>query len=113
MILICFSLGQIGFAVILIFFFYYFAIILIVGAQINAHFFEKHPPFDSPLGTYLSELNGQHSNSTELLHNDNNAQPSSTTSATNQQRKTGWMNKLWPCCKRTSVQPEPLENDRV
>ena len=48
-------LGLIGFAVILILFFYYFSIILILGAQINAYFFDRIPQLPEDLGTFSSE----------------------------------------------------------
>jgi len=52
--------GQIGFAVILLLFFYYFATILILGAEINAFFFENYQPFVDGLGTYLSQMHEEH-----------------------------------------------------
>ncbi|CAF2595208.1 unnamed protein product [Rotaria sp. Silwood2] len=48
-------LGLIGFAVILITFFYYFSIILILGAQINAYFFELIQPLPDDIGSFLSQ----------------------------------------------------------
>jgi YihY family inner membrane protein len=48
--------GQIGFAVILLLFLFYAAIILILGAQINAFFFEHIQPLPVPLGTFVSTL---------------------------------------------------------
>jgi YihY family inner membrane protein len=48
-------IGLIGFAVILITFFYYFSIILILGAQINAYFFERIQPLPDGLGTSLTK----------------------------------------------------------
>jgi len=48
--------GQIGFLIILILFLFYFAIILILGAQINAFFFEHIQPLPVPLGTFISKL---------------------------------------------------------
>jgi YihY family inner membrane protein len=48
--------GQIGFAVILILFLFYAATILILGAQINAFFFEHIQPLPVPLGTFVSTL---------------------------------------------------------
>lgn len=47
--------GQIGFIIILIFFLYYFAIILVLGAQINAFFFEHIQPLSYPLGTFINK----------------------------------------------------------
>ncbi|CAF1114669.1 unnamed protein product [Rotaria sordida] len=48
--------GQIGFAVIFILFLYYFALIIILGAQINAFFFDNYQPLVHGLGTCLSEV---------------------------------------------------------
>ena len=48
--------GQIGFAVILLLFLFYAAIILILGAQINAFFFEHIQPLPVSLGTFVSTL---------------------------------------------------------
>lgn len=48
--------GQIGFVVILILFLFYFAILLVLGAQINAFFFEHIPPLSHPLGTFVSRF---------------------------------------------------------
>ncbi|CAF0933329.1 unnamed protein product [Rotaria sordida] len=52
--------GQIGFAVILLLFFFYFATILILGAQINAFFFEHYQPLVDGLGTYISQMHQEH-----------------------------------------------------
>ena len=49
------NLGLIGFIIILILFFYYFAIILIIGAQINAHFFERYPQLYNVFRKYLTQ----------------------------------------------------------
>ena len=49
-------IGLIGFAVILITFFYYFGLIVIIGAQINAYFFERFQPFPDGLGTFVRQL---------------------------------------------------------
>ncbi|CAF1140294.1 unnamed protein product [Didymodactylos carnosus] len=46
--------GVIGFAVILLLFFYYFATILILGAQINAFFFEHIQPLKTEIGSFLN-----------------------------------------------------------
>ncbi|CAF0769108.1 unnamed protein product [Didymodactylos carnosus] len=54
--------GSIGFAVILLLFFYYFAVILILGAQINAFFFEHIPGLPDSLGTYVSKTFGEYMN---------------------------------------------------
>ncbi|CAF0974785.1 unnamed protein product [Adineta steineri] len=52
--------GQIGFAVILLLFFYYFATILILGAQINAFFYDDYQPLFEGLGTYISHMHDEH-----------------------------------------------------
>src|SRR6266487_4724566 len=51
--------GQIGFAVILLIFFYYFAVILLLGAEVNAHFFEKVQPLTNDLVTFISTMSGK------------------------------------------------------
>jgi YihY family inner membrane protein len=51
--------GQIGFAIILLAFFYYFAVILILGAEINAYFFEKVHPLPNDLATFVSTMAGR------------------------------------------------------
>lgn len=48
-------LGLIGFAILLILFFYYFGLVLILGAQINAYFFERHQPLPEDLATFTSQ----------------------------------------------------------
>jgi YihY family inner membrane protein len=48
--------GQIGFAIILLLFLYFAAIILILGAQVNAFFFEHIQPLPVPLGSFVSTL---------------------------------------------------------
>ena len=48
--------GQIGFAVILLLFLFYAAVILILGAQINAFFFEHIQPLPVSLGSFVSTL---------------------------------------------------------
>lgn len=49
-------IGLIGFAVILLTFFYYFGLIVILGAQVNAYFFERIQPFPDGLGTFISQV---------------------------------------------------------
>ena len=83
-------------------FFYYFSIILIIGAQINAHFFDKYPPLDTGLGTYLSQMYEEH-------HHDNIEQSSNDSP----KHTSGCINKLWPFNKRYSVQPLSDENNNV
>jgi len=48
--------GQIGFAIILLLFFYYFAVILILGAEINAFFFEGIKSLPNDLATFVSTM---------------------------------------------------------
>jgi YihY family inner membrane protein len=50
--------GQIGFAVILLLFFYYFAVILMIGAEVNAFFFEGVRPLPNDLATFVSTVAG-------------------------------------------------------
>jgi membrane protein len=65
--------GQIGFAVILLLFLYYFATILILGAQINAFFFDNYQPLFDGLGTYISQMHDQHGigNTNKVLTDEN------------------------------------------
>ena len=51
--------GQIGFVIILLLFLFYAAVILILGAQINAFFFEKIQPLPVPLGSFISTLTNE------------------------------------------------------
>lgn len=48
--------GQIAFTVILLAFFYYFAIILLLGAEVNAFFFEGVQPLPNNLATFISTM---------------------------------------------------------
>jgi YihY family inner membrane protein len=50
--------GQAGLAVILLVFFYYFAVILMLGAEVNAYFFEKVQPLPNDLATFISTMAG-------------------------------------------------------
>lgn len=52
--------GQIGFVVLLLLFFYYFSTILLLGAQVNAFFYEDYRSFFNGLGTYLSHMHSQY-----------------------------------------------------
>lgn len=51
--------GPLGFAVILLLFFYYFAIILLIGAEINAFFFEGVLPIPNDIVTFVSTMAGK------------------------------------------------------
>ncbi|CAF1371137.1 unnamed protein product [Adineta steineri] len=107
--------GQIGFAVILILFFYYFAIILIIGAQINAYYFEQYPPYPDALGTYLSKINDEQNqeNNNDSLHNDNKEQNLSITNDDGQPNRTGWIRKLCCCTRQHTIAPESLQDNIV
>jgi uncharacterized BrkB/YihY/UPF0761 family membrane protein len=50
--------GQIGFAVVILLFFYYFAVILILGAEVNAFFFEGIRPLPNDFATFVSTTGG-------------------------------------------------------
>jgi hypothetical protein len=96
--------------VILLLFFYYFATILILGAQINAYFFEHYKPLSEGLGTYLSQMYGEHGTGDPhrpLCETDSDIQQSpmarSTTADSSGQRNI-WLNKLWP--SRIATSPE-------
>ncbi len=52
--------GQIGFAIILLLFLYYFATILILGAEINAFFYDNYQPLFDGLGTYISQMHDEY-----------------------------------------------------
>lgn len=47
--------GQLGFIIITLLLFYLFGLLFIIGAQINAFFFDNIQPLKSGLGTCLSE----------------------------------------------------------
>ena len=47
--------GQLGFIIITLLLFYLFGLLFIIGAQINAFFFDHIQPLKSGLGTCLSE----------------------------------------------------------
>lgn len=52
------SVGQICLILIVVAFFYYFALILILGAEVNAYFFEKIKPLPTNLATCISTIHG-------------------------------------------------------
>ena len=56
--------GQAGLVVILLVFLYYFAVILMLGAEVNAYFFEKVQPLPNDLATFVSTMAG-------ILNKDN------------------------------------------
>jgi YihY family inner membrane protein len=66
--------GQIGFAVILLAFFYYFAIILMLGAEVNAYFFESVQPLPNDIATFVgtmgARLNDDHPSDESPHHVD-------------------------------------------
>ncbi len=51
--------GPLGFAVILLLFFYYFSIIILLGAEINAFFFEGVRPIPNDIVTFVSTMAGK------------------------------------------------------
>ena len=51
--------GTLGFAVILLLFFYYFSIIILIGAEINAFFFEGVRPIPNDIVTFVSTMAGR------------------------------------------------------
>lgn len=51
--------GPIGFAVILLLFFYIFSMLLLLGAEVNASFFEGVRPIPNDLVTFLSTMAGK------------------------------------------------------
>ncbi|GAC1469571.1 MAG: hypothetical protein PVSMB2_38190 [Ktedonobacteraceae bacterium] len=51
--------GPLGFAVILLLFFYYFALIILLGAEINAFFFEGVRPIPNDIVTFVSTMAGK------------------------------------------------------
>jgi YihY family inner membrane protein len=75
--------GQIAFAIVLLVFFYYFASILILGAEVNAFFFEGVRPLPNDLTTFVSTLGATliHDHSAAESHKHSNAQK--TEAATN------------------------------
>lgn len=104
--------GQIGFAVILLIFFFYFATILVLGAQINAFFFEHYGPLPDELGTYFSQMYHEHSHNDTtrpLLQDETDNSPELPTTTNNQHsHRNQWLNKLWP--KRINPTNEQQEN---
>jgi YihY family inner membrane protein len=51
--------GQAGFVVVLLVFFYYSAVILMLGAEVNAFFFEGVQPIPNDLATFVSTMAGK------------------------------------------------------
>lgn len=47
--------GQLGFIIVTLLLFYLFGLLFVIGAQINAFFFDNIQPLKSGLGTCLSE----------------------------------------------------------
>jgi uncharacterized BrkB/YihY/UPF0761 family membrane protein len=48
--------GQLGFIIITLLLFYLFGLLFVIGAQINAFFFDHIQPLKTGLGTCLSEF---------------------------------------------------------
>ncbi len=112
-----FSIGQIGFAVILLIFFFYFATILILGAQINAFSAEHYKPLADGLGTYIHQMYTEHGAgdpARPLIDDETDAlqQSPGTTRTTTDNRtphRNVWLNKLWPS-KTTSTDQQEENN---
>ena len=51
--------GTIGFAVVILLFFYIFSILLLLGAEVNAFFFEGILPIPNDVGTFVSTMAGR------------------------------------------------------
>ena len=49
-------IGQMGFIIIVLLLFYLFGLLFVLGAQINAFFFDHIQPFTSGIGTCLSKF---------------------------------------------------------
>lgn len=49
--------GQFGFLIITLLLFYVFGLVLVIGAQINAYFFDHIPPLGTSLGNYVNGYN--------------------------------------------------------
>jgi len=104
--------GQIGFAVILLIFMFYFSTILILGAQINAFFFEGYKPLVDGLGTYVSHMYQEHGvgdPNRPLLDNEADIQqqsPATTTTTDRSPHKNVWLNKLWPSKVTSTAEDE-------
>lgn len=50
-------IGQFGFLIITLLLFYIFGLVLVIGAQINAYFFDHIPPLAASLGNYVNGYN--------------------------------------------------------
>ncbi|CAF5124223.1 unnamed protein product, partial [Rotaria sp. Silwood1] len=86
------------FAVILLLFFFYFATILILGAQINAFFFEHYKPLVEGLGTYISQMHQEHGvgePTRPLCEKETDEQQHQSTTDESLHGKR-WLKKLWP-----------------
>ncbi|CAM4963957.1 unnamed protein product [Rotaria socialis] len=110
--------GQIGFAVILLLFFFYFATILILGAQMNAFFFEHYKPLVDGLGTYLSYMHDEHGVGDQrrpLCENETDIQPTTATERAMTSQSSPrhiWFNKLCPS-KTTSSTEQDREGQHM
>ncbi|CAF3528084.1 unnamed protein product [Rotaria sp. Silwood1] len=87
-----------NYAVILLLFFFYFATILILGAQINAFFFEHYKPLVEGLGTYISQMHQEHGvgePTRPLCEKETDEQQHQSTTDESLHGKR-WLKKLWP-----------------
>ncbi|CAF2323321.1 unnamed protein product [Rotaria sp. Silwood2] len=82
-------------------FFFYFATILILGAQINAFFFEHYKPLIDGLGIYISRMHQEHGvgePTRPLCENETDIEQHQSDITTTDQSLSGkrWLKKLWP-----------------
>ncbi|CAM4842125.1 unnamed protein product, partial [Rotaria magnacalcarata] len=104
--------------IILLLFFFYFATILILGAQINAFFFEHYKPLVDGLGTYLSYMHDEHGVGDQrrpLCENRTDIQPTTATERAMTSQSSPrhiWFNKLCPS-KTTSSTERDREGEHM
>ena len=87
---------------------------LILDAQINAFFFEHYKPLVDGLGTYISQMHGEHGigdSKRPLWENETDIQEqqlpvTTTTSAIQSPHRNVWLNKLWPSKIASSSEQE-------
>jgi YihY family inner membrane protein len=70
--------GAIGLAVIILLFFYYFAVILILGAEVNAFFFEHIQPLPNDLATFVSTMAGKLNKDRPEIESEHHIDPQPT-----------------------------------
>jgi YihY family inner membrane protein len=70
--------GAIGLAVIILLFFYYFAVILMLGAEVNAFYFEHVQPLPNDLATFVSTMAGKLNKDRPEVESEQHVNPQST-----------------------------------